>query len=349
VSDLTYLAHYGVEGQKHGVRRYQNPDGSLTALGRVHYGVGAARKKVSDGVKKLASEHRTFKYIQKQRRLKVKTERRLRKAEITASKLEAKAAKRTLDDLKDALDEVSVNRARRKVEQLAAKRDREVEKALLKKEAKELKQEAKQARKNAKYLSRREIRNMSDEEINARIDRLKKEKDLANAELENKVPPIIRKFGDALVKAGTDAVSQVGKDALTKFGKDVLGINESGVSSLSASKKYKDALNDLQAKDAYEDYIKERKRKEANRKEDEDDEKLSREAKRWQNRQNIATAKRTVEGKPEKSLEDRIKERKELERRVKAYRKGNSPLSFEEIASRLGITIDEAKDLNYSA
>ena len=35
-----YLMHHGVPGQKWGTRRYQNADGSLTAEGRLHYGVG---------------------------------------------------------------------------------------------------------------------------------------------------------------------------------------------------------------------------------------------------------------------------------------------------------------------
>lgn len=39
-----YLAHYGVKGQKHGKRRWQNEDGSLTPEGREHYGVGDPRE-----------------------------------------------------------------------------------------------------------------------------------------------------------------------------------------------------------------------------------------------------------------------------------------------------------------
>lgn len=46
---MEYLSHHGVKGMKWGVRRYQNPDGTLTDEGRHHYGYGRGR---SDFIKK---------------------------------------------------------------------------------------------------------------------------------------------------------------------------------------------------------------------------------------------------------------------------------------------------------
>lgn len=40
----TSMAHHGVKGQKWGIRKYQNMDGTLTAAGRKHYGYGPGRK-----------------------------------------------------------------------------------------------------------------------------------------------------------------------------------------------------------------------------------------------------------------------------------------------------------------
>lgn len=44
----TYLVHHGILGQKWGIRRFQNPDGSLTSAGKRRYEIG------SDDVKKRA-------------------------------------------------------------------------------------------------------------------------------------------------------------------------------------------------------------------------------------------------------------------------------------------------------
>ena len=38
------LKHWGILGMKWGIRNYQNPDGSLTPLGRIRYGVGAKKE-----------------------------------------------------------------------------------------------------------------------------------------------------------------------------------------------------------------------------------------------------------------------------------------------------------------
>lgn len=50
-----YLMHYGIKGQKKGRRRFQNPDGSLTAAGRLRYLDPSAKKNSGSYIKTVAS------------------------------------------------------------------------------------------------------------------------------------------------------------------------------------------------------------------------------------------------------------------------------------------------------
>ena len=56
-----YLAHHGVIGQKWGVRRYQNYDGSLTALGRKHRGLSEKSSKAVRTIEKAIKKRRAEK------------------------------------------------------------------------------------------------------------------------------------------------------------------------------------------------------------------------------------------------------------------------------------------------
>lgn len=57
--ESNYLIHYGIKGQKWGIRRYQNPDGSLTSAGRKRYsdsgGIRGAVSKVKNAVTRRGS------------------------------------------------------------------------------------------------------------------------------------------------------------------------------------------------------------------------------------------------------------------------------------------------------
>lgn len=56
------LYHYGIKGQKWGIRRYQNPDGTLTAEGRTRYGVEKLEKKQQNRARKAYQKKQDIMY-----------------------------------------------------------------------------------------------------------------------------------------------------------------------------------------------------------------------------------------------------------------------------------------------
>lgn len=69
-----FLEHWGIKGQKWGLRRYQNPDGSLTEAGRKHYGYGSGDSKTQQKAQKIA-EKRALKIAKEKAREKEKQQK----------------------------------------------------------------------------------------------------------------------------------------------------------------------------------------------------------------------------------------------------------------------------------
>lgn len=54
----TYLSHHGIKGQKWGVRRYQNADGTLTSDGKKHYGLDKLNSNNRKDISNLSEKDR---------------------------------------------------------------------------------------------------------------------------------------------------------------------------------------------------------------------------------------------------------------------------------------------------
>lgn len=278
MSEVKYIAHYGIKGQEWYKRRFQNPDGSLTLLGRARYGVGEARKKageaikaapkkagaavkaapkkISRAVKKTASDlkknyqeaseaSRKRKAQVKQERFEAKMRRRQEKAERLARKMLDRESKTTLRDIKEQHDESKLSAARKRVEALALKQDRVRELADLKAQEKYLKSSMKKVERDAKRdakkrYSRNDIKNLSDEELNARVKRLETEIKLAGLEAQRNAPQMTagaKWIKDSVGSGLSTGVNKLAGTMAVKFGKEALGLSDADINQFKSLTK----------------------------------------------------------------------------------------------------------------
>ena len=191
------LAHHGILGQKWGIRRWQNEDGSLTEAGKKKYG----------SVENL-NANRTLKDVAKDQKLTIKLDRANKKLAIQRAKQQLIEVKRINEQDKTAIKKAQADRSRLKLEakeheeakRLAEKNRKkaEAEKIAAEKERKaEEKEQARineklrkeQERKDAKAMreeqkkrttTAKKVSLMTDMELNDAIARLRKERELKN-------------------------------------------------------------------------------------------------------------------------------------------------------------------------
>lgn len=86
-----YISHFGIKGQKWGVRRYQNRDGTLTPEGRKRYGRSEDSEKVRELRKKPVSAMSNQELETVIRRMNLERQYRdLKSSEINSGKKKAK-------------------------------------------------------------------------------------------------------------------------------------------------------------------------------------------------------------------------------------------------------------------
>lgn len=146
------LCHWGIIGQKWGRRRFQNEDGSLTAEGRERYGVSEARSKSDAQKAKARISYNTQKY-KADLKSKAKREADTRTAKEERSRLKEQAK-----------TEKVLKREQAKIDRIAKKEKAKTEK---------------QNRPLGMKMTR--TKNMSDEELQKAVDRLKLQAEYSKA------------------------------------------------------------------------------------------------------------------------------------------------------------------------
>lgn len=253
-SDSDELYHWGIKGMKWGIRRYQNPDGSLTAAGKKRRATLKKELEILDGPKKELSEMTLTelnKYIARK-----SAEENARLVTKRVNDLIESQKQKTPEEIEEAV------RAQKKAERDAK---RELKKAARKEARAQRRAERKQKKleKHNTGDTSKKIENMSDAELAAYVARKNAERNAYQLRNDiGKLNPKHQSAGQQMVndlkKNLGPVVADVGKKFLTtamdKAVRKALG--DGGADAMAALKKEAEKAGYQQtianAKNAYE-------------------------------------------------------------------------------------------------
>lgn len=211
------LYHHGILGQKWGIRRYQNADGSLTAAGR--------KRIQKEQTKALISE--------------IKSNNKAERKKISAQgKIDAKIAKA------NAKAQAKIEKEEAKVN---ARINKNIEKVKLKSTSKSDKEKDKDIDKKDKETKTKSIKDMTNDEIRAKITRLQLEKQLKELEPEKKgrIKTFISKFvNDAVEPAAIEGSKRAFTNVTQAWLQNKFGIDINKDGKLVGLKQDKKSNND---------------------------------------------------------------------------------------------------------
>lgn len=244
--EVNFLAHHGVTGQKWGERRYQNKDGSLTPLGRIHWGIGQARNAVSNKLKTRKS-FRLETDSEKRKRLKLNAEKKEANKKLKLQKAEEVRQKRekAIEDKKAKLiakgdkDAIYKNRDLFSDEELdkAMARINKVNQFKTEKSSKQVEHLVNRATPKEIYKNRAML---NDEELDRALNRISK--------LE-KIKPEDKKALDSLKQTKdnrqTAKDGKITLDKLASTGKTLVGIAGTAVGMYEAYNKIAANVNEI--------------------------------------------------------------------------------------------------------
>lgn len=75
----TELSHYAIKGQKHGIRRFQYPDGRWTEAGKIRYGSRAEKREARERAKETARTQKEVEAAVERRKKILQNPAKLRK------------------------------------------------------------------------------------------------------------------------------------------------------------------------------------------------------------------------------------------------------------------------------